>query len=203
MNNATTFGNIKIPPQQDQPPAGFLHIAFRPDCTQLTPVLQQNGLVAWTLALPDGRVEILAEYPQMPETQAFSYLGSEGLCKVNGDPSVPIVLTAQLPQRPQIQPEIQPTSVGEGVGQNPVGASVGPVGYGSEGTPQESPTGGLMGLIGGSFLLAVIGYLAVGQMRKGPKSKQVDQSVSAPRPKLKTRATSYKQSEVSDLLGGK
>lgn len=200
MNNATTFGNIEIPPQQDQPPAGFPHIAFRPDCTQLTPVLQQNGLVAWTLALPDGRVEILAEYPQMPETQAFSYLGSEGLCKVNGDPSVPIVLTAQLPQRSQLQPEIQPTGVGEGVGQTPVGASAGPVGYGPEGTFQESPTGGLMGLIGGSVLLAVIGYLAVGQMRKGQTGKQVDQP--APTPKPKTRATSRRRSEISDLLGG-
>jgi hypothetical protein len=85
-------------------------------------VYQANGLNAFTVPLPDGTIRTLAELPQMSPAQAHAWMDSSGLCKVGGI-DVPIIFTAQLPQRSTaapIQGQVAP-AVAQVVAESPSG----------------------------------------------------------------------------------
>lgn len=125
--NALNYGGISIPGTQAQPPAGHDDIAFRPGCLQVQSILQANGMVAHTIALPNGRIRILAEMPPMDGDRALLYLDTAGLCKVGGV-DVPIIMADQLPQQSIARvsasvsgaPPIAIDATGEGGGSFPV-----------------------------------------------------------------------------------
>lgn len=189
-----SYGNSSIPASQALPPAGFNEIAFRPACDQLAPVLQADGTTAWTLAMPDGQIKTMAQYPPMETPMAWAWLDADGLCKIGGD-QVPIVYTRQLPQ----QSIIQPAQLVPGDGGGPL------VQRQAETVPapavEPSSGGGLLTLVGGSMLLIVIAGLVVAMTRRQPKALG-DAAPAASTPSPKTAPQGHqKRNAVSDLLG--
>jgi hypothetical protein len=150
--SAVTYGGVTIPGQQAQPPAGHPDIAFRPACEQVGTVLQANGLVAYTLALPDNTIRILKELEPMDLTQAHLWMDSEGLCKIQGA-EVPIIYSDQVPR--QATARITASATGAA-------------------PPPEVPSSGnnlLLPLLGGGVLLAAIA-IGIVTMRKSPSPGQ-------------------------------
>lgn len=156
------FGGVTIPSQQTLSPAGHDDIAFRPSCDQLIPI-QQGDKVFWTITLSDGQQRVLQHFPPLSQQEAYWELDAYGICKIGGV-NVPLVYTAQVPQRQVATVTTTPelSTAGQGVGTI---------------TPQ-SESGSLpiwaMGT-GGLLLLLVIGFLfkaTQGDNRKATQSQQ-------------------------------
>lgn len=179
-----TFGDITIPAHQALPPAGFSQVAFRPACPQLVPVLQANGLTAWTLPMPDGANLTLLELEPMDEARAHITLDSYGLCKVGGD-MVPIIYSRQVPQQDVLAPTLAPTATVAAVASSAESAPA----------PASGSGNGLIGMVAGSLLLLVMAAGFVVLNRRQPKG-------TAPRPTPARRPDSQadRTSAVEDLL---
>jgi hypothetical protein len=177
MDASTQIGNITIPPHQDHSPAGHENIAFRPACRQLVGIGHTDGNTYWSLAMPDGAQVTLAVYPTMPESQAHTYLDAEGFCKLGGS-EVPIVYTAQVPQRRIEQPKAVPDSQIDPQqlqqGQQQLEQPIEPADSGGI-------SGGLLSMIGGSIFLIAIAYvLAVRSQGKPTEKKQPEPAQEKP-----------------------
>ena len=109
---AIDLGGVTIPSQQTLSPAGHDYIAFRPACSQVKPVQQENGRAAWTVTMGDNQMVILDIYDLMPEEKAHFWLDANGHCKINGV-EVPMVYTSQVPERQVATPEVTPTMTTE------------------------------------------------------------------------------------------
>ena len=192
-----TFGDISIPASQALPPAGFDQIAFRPACPQMVQVGQANGLTAWTLPMPDGKVVTLLELPPMAIDQAYLTLDSYGLCKVGGD-TVPVLYSRQLPQTQIVAPVVDPTQAGTLAAGGTQPADLAPT--------SEPEGGGLIPLIAGSIVLLAIAAGVVAYSRRKPKG--IKGSTAAPGPGAQPSKakqpdrTESRRSQLDDLLGG-
>ena len=192
-----TFGDISIPASQALPPAGFDQIAFRPACPQMVQVGQANGLTAWTLPMPDGKVVTLLELPPMAIDQAYLTLDSYGLCKVGGD-IVPVLYSRQLPQTQIVAPVASPTQSGTLAAGGTHPADLAPT--------SEPEGGGLIPLIAGSIVLLAIAAGVVAYSRRKPKG--IKGSTAAPGPGAQPSKakqpdrTESRRSQLDDLLGG-
>jgi hypothetical protein len=190
-----TFGGVTIPASQALPPAGFDQVAFRPACPQVVPVGQANGLTAWTLPMPDGANLTLLELEPMSEAQAHMTLDSYGLCKVGGDPGVPILYSRQLPQRSFAAPVVEARATDAPTPP----ADLAP----ADAAPQS---GGIGGVLAGSVVLVVLALWFISKVRGQPKplgAGPAGPTTKAAPPKAKTLGrNATRRSQLDDLLGG-
>jgi len=180
--NDIEFGGVTIPSQQTLSPATHDDIAFRPACSQLVPI-QKGDRVFWTITLSDGEQRTLQTFPPMPEIDAHMHLDTYGLCKLGGV-IVPLVYTAQVPQRQVAQFSVTPT----GGDVSTAGQLVQTV------TPQPSASPWLAIVLGAVVLLMIIVLLA--QMYRGSGRRPAKQP---PRPKP---TQSNAADVLADLFGG-
>jgi len=184
------FGGVTIPSQQTLSPAGHDDIAFRPACTQLVPIQRENTIF-WTITLSDGQQRVLQHFPPLPQLDAYKELDAYGICKLGGA-DVPLVYTAQVPQRQVAQVTTTP-ELPAGGADSPAGQAVQTI------TPDAAESGSMplwaMGA-GGLLLLLVIGFLF--KATQGDRRRQSQQRKAAPKPKQGNDASST----LTDIFGG-
>jgi hypothetical protein len=183
-----TFGDIRIPPSQALPPAGFDQVAFRPACVQTVPVGQADGSIAWTLPMPDGLILTLLELPPSGEVEAYMTLDSYGLCKIGGD-IVPVLYARQLPQRAVVAPVVQAMPATTAMAATTAVPQI-------EATP--SGGSGLGSLLIGSAALLIMAAVVVNVSRK-KESVEAGPAPVRNRPKGKPTA---RRGQIDSLLGG-